>query len=215
MVDYFRRWYVPNNMAMVLAGDVDAGDRAARCCDEHFGAWQAAPARAAAARRAAALTRADARRGAGRGRGTGVRGLADGVGRSRRRAAPSTVMDLLMADARAGLINSELVLPQKIPRRAPRSRSSERGGPLAAFTAPPATGQPLDEIERLLLETVAQAQGWPVRRQGSGRRHPERGCAGEARTGEQPARAMRMATASSSHRALGRGRPAVASACAR
>jgi len=64
-----------------------------------------------------------------------------------------TVMDLLMADSRSGLINSELVLPQKIPAGGSHpSFLNEAGQWILYGTA--RDGQRLEEIERLLLETV-------------------------------------------------------------
>lgn len=37
--EFFDRWYVPNNMAVILAGDIDY-DRTIAMVDKHFGKWQ-------------------------------------------------------------------------------------------------------------------------------------------------------------------------------
>lgn len=39
---YFRTWYVPNNMALILAGDIDQ-DRTIALVDKYFGTWRPAP----------------------------------------------------------------------------------------------------------------------------------------------------------------------------
>src|SRR5690606_12498846 len=42
MIDYFERWYVPNNMAIVLAGDIDA-KTALPILEEKFGRLEPKP----------------------------------------------------------------------------------------------------------------------------------------------------------------------------
>jgi predicted Zn-dependent peptidase len=153
MVEYFRRWYVPNNMAVVLSGDVDAG-KVLPLLERHFGAWKARPLDPPPPAELPPLTGRSFAEVEAEGEEQIFLAWQTVPGGHDDELA-ITVMDLMMADSKAGLINTELVLPQRIPWGASSPQfKTEAGHWLVYGTA--RDGQRLEEIERLLLETVAK-----------------------------------------------------------
>ncbi|HEY0709015.1 MAG TPA: insulinase family protein, partial [Polyangia bacterium] len=153
MVEYFRRWYVPSNMAVVLSGDVEPAT-AIPLLQRHFGGWQGraveppppAELPPLAGRTHAAL-QAEGEEQVFLSWQTVAGGHDDELA--------VTVMDLLMSDSRAGFINSELVLPQKIPGGGSFNEfRSEAGNWVLYGTA--RDGQRLQDVEAMLLATIGK-----------------------------------------------------------
>lgn len=151
MYEFYRRWYVPNNMAVALSGDFDSEAVLAQL-ERTLGAWKPAPLpeakawplpppvgtervevkyeaeeKVVIAWPAAALRAPDA----------------DAI----------TVMDMLMDNSVAGLVNLELTQAQKVKAAGSFPTFYNDAGDWQLW-ALPKRGQSLEDAERLLLETV-------------------------------------------------------------
>lgn len=155
MVAYFRRWYVPNNIAIMLAGDVDA-KAALPVLEQYFGAWQprpleaptAAPLPPVAGRQLHELT----------AQGEAEVYLSWQTASANHADEPAlAVLDWLMDNATAGLINVELVLSQKLPRAGSFPTNHIESGSWTMYGTA-REGQSLEEVEALLLGVVEKVK---------------------------------------------------------
>lgn len=151
MTDYYRRWYAPNNAAIFLVGDVDA-DVVVPVLEEAFATWRprslptpdggtiGPPAREreieVEARGAQSVTLAWRT-----------------VPVAHEDAAALQVMDLLMDNARTGLLNVKLGLPQVVPSVGSWGEQLNESG-YWVVSAQAKDGQNLDVVEKLLLAVV-------------------------------------------------------------
>jgi predicted Zn-dependent peptidase len=151
MVAYFRRWYVPNNIAIVLAGDVDAAT-ALPILEQYFGTWQAkglepaatAPLPPVSGRQQYDLT----------AEGEAEVYLAWQTAGANHEDEPAlAVLDWLMDNTTSGLINLELVLSQKLPRAGSFPNNLIEAGSWTMYGTA-RDGQSLEEVEKLLLGVV-------------------------------------------------------------
>jgi predicted Zn-dependent peptidase len=162
MVAYFRRWYLPNNMAIVLAGDIDAS-AALPVLERAFAGMEPRPLAPVPSGELGRLTRrvehtieAEGEQGLYIAWPTVAGGHPDRVALE--------VMDLLVDNAQSGLINLELVLTQKLPRAGSgASFMTEAGFWLMHATA--RAGQPLEEAEALLLGVVSKLKAGEFRQE--------------------------------------------------
>ncbi|MDC0672708.1 M16 family metallopeptidase [Nannocystis radixulma] len=153
MAAYYERWYVPNNMAVLLAGDVDAAV-ALPVLERTLGRLQAAPLQPPPA---ASLTPI-----AGRVQSEFV---ADGqeevvlgwqtVAAGHPDEPALAVMAGLLFDDTTGLVDVELELSQKVPAAGGWSYGMREAGLLVTYAALRA-GQTHAEVEALLLEVIAK-----------------------------------------------------------
>lgn len=155
MVSYFRRWYVPNNIALVLAGDIDAAT-ALPVLEQYFGAWQpraiepppAAPLPPVRGRQQHDLT--------AEGEAEVYLGWQT-AGANHEDEPALAVMDWLVDNATSGLINVELLLSQKLPQAgAFPSNLTEAGSWTMYGTA--REGQSLADVEALLLGVIEKLE---------------------------------------------------------
>ena len=151
MVRYFHTWYAPNNMAIVLAGDITAAE-ALPVLEKIFKDFKP--------KKVPELTEFDLRGPHGRVERTlqaeGENSVHLGwrtVDANHPDRPAIEVMDLLMDNERAGLINLDLVLSQKLPKAGSRPDFLREGG-VWTMTGVARDGQSLDEIEALLLGLV-------------------------------------------------------------
>lgn len=151
MVAFYKRWYVPNNMAIVLAGDIDA-ETALPVLEKTFGKLEPKPLEKPV-----------------EGNLVGPKGrvqidiLADGgneVSLGWRTVAINDpdepaleVMDWLVSNRRAGLLDVELVLSQKLPRAGAGGSNYYEGG-FWTISGTAREGQTHEEVEKLLLGVV-------------------------------------------------------------
>ncbi len=152
MVGFFHRWYVPNNMAIILAGDIDAAT-ALPMLEQTFGA-------ALEPEPLPPPTPPDLPPPAGRV----VREL-DAEGESSVQLAWLTVaenhpdqpvldvMDRLVDNAECGLLNLELILTQKLPSAGSYPNFYDEAGYWALWGVA-REGQSLEEVEALLRGVV-------------------------------------------------------------
>jgi predicted Zn-dependent peptidase len=148
MVDYFHRWYVPNNMAIVLAGDIDA-ETALPVLEAEFGRLRPrtlerpAPGEIVPLRgRVFAEVRAE---------GEEAVTLAWHTVPSSHEDEPAlAVMDRLLDDAKVGLLNVELELTQKVPSAGSWHSTLREAGYFGVRARVPDDKTP-EEVEAMLL----------------------------------------------------------------
>jgi predicted Zn-dependent peptidase len=148
MVDYFHRWYVPNNMAIVLAGDIDA-ETALPVLEAQFGRLRPRPLEPPAPGEVVPL----------RGRvfeqvhaeGEEAVTMAWHTVPSSHDDEPAlAVMDRLLDDAKVGLLNVELELTQQVPSAGSWHSTLAEAG-YFGVRARVGKDQSPDEVEQLLL----------------------------------------------------------------
>lgn len=161
MVAYHRRWYVPNNAALLLAGDVDP-DAALPILERAFGGWAPAPLSAPAP---------------GEQRGPKGRAVTELVadGEQSVTLAFRTVpfghpdepallaLERVLGDQVGGLVETRLLVPQLVPDADVHGERLREGGYLA-LTAVARDGQPLADVERLLRDVLAVAHAGQITR---------------------------------------------------
>ena len=153
MVDYFHKWYVPNNIAIVLAGDIDAAT-AIPVLEREFGSWEpkqlSAPAQAEItplSARQEVIVEAEGE--------NSVTLTWPTVGVNHPDQPAIEVMDWIMASGSAGLIDVDLVLSQKLPTAGSSpTHYNEAGHWTMSGTAK--EGQTHEDVEKLLLAVVAK-----------------------------------------------------------
>lgn len=151
MVDYFKKWYRPNNMAIVLAGDIDA-KTALPVLERTLGRLEPAPL---ASVEPGSLAKIDRR--------VQTEIVAEGeqevllawqtVPITHADEPALTVMDWLMDNSASGLLNVELELSQKVPD-ASSGASFLREAGWFQVRAQLREGQTHEEVEKLLLGVV-------------------------------------------------------------
>ena len=151
MIDYFHRWYVPNNMAIVLAGDIDA-ETALPILEKEFGRLRPrqlekpAPGKVVPLRgRVFEEVRAE---------GEEAVTLSWHTVPSAHQDEPAlAVMDRLLDDAKVGLLNVELELTQKVPSTGSWHSTLREAG-YFGVRARVRKDQTPAEVEAMLLEVL-------------------------------------------------------------
>jgi predicted Zn-dependent peptidase len=148
---FFSSWYVPNNMAVILAGDFDP-DRALALIERHFGGLQARPLPACefpqprpihGERRVEIVHRGDEE----------VRLIWRTVPRDHPDAEPLMLADMMLDNSSTGLLDTRLEQPQKV-RSAGAYPSMRSHGGSETVWGRPRVGQSLEEVEALLHEQI-------------------------------------------------------------
>jgi len=153
MVEYFERWYVPNNMAVVLAGDIDAAT-ALPVLEATLGQLRAGPVPALPEGRLPPLT------------GRVFRSVeADGEEQVTLawHAPPAghadvpvlEVMDRVLDNGRVGLLNVQLELTQRVPSAGSYLSTYHEAGAVV-MRADARAGQTPEQLEGMLLEVVGK-----------------------------------------------------------
>ncbi|MEE9382908.1 MAG: insulinase family protein [Nannocystaceae bacterium] len=151
MVAFFRRWYVPNNMAIILSGDIDA-QTALPVLERNFGNWHPQPLASPQPGRVEPVIGRKFAEVVARGE-QGVTVAWPTVPASHPDEAALTVMDLLVDNATTGLLNLELLLSQKIPRGGSSNSFMSEAG-YWSMRGVAKDGQTLAEVESLLMGVV-------------------------------------------------------------
>lgn len=147
MVEFYKRWYVPNNMAIVLAGDIDAAT-ALPVLEEAFGSWQPKALEAPAKAELPTLSGRSEIELLAKGENS-VNMAWQTVGFNHPDMPALLVMDLLMANQKSGLIDVELVLSQKLPKAHSEPRFYREAGYFLMYGAA-REGQSHAQVEALL-----------------------------------------------------------------
>jgi len=152
-VDYFHRWYVPNNMALILAGDIDA-KTALPVLERTLGTLEPRALEKPAAGVIAPLTARVASEVVGEGEQS-VALAWQTVPYGHDDEPVMAVLDYLMDNSTSGLLNVELELSQKVPDAGSSNSHLHEAG---AYTmrAKAREGQALEEVEALLLGVLEQ-----------------------------------------------------------
>jgi predicted Zn-dependent peptidase len=151
MVNYFHEWYAPNNMAIILAGDIDP-DTALPVLEKTLGQWEP---HAVGFRREANLPPVKgrvAKEVVAEGEETVTIGWKTIAVRSNDEPV-MVVLDWLMDNSRSGLLNIELELTQKVPEAGSWSDTEVDSGHFG-IQATLKEGQSHAEVEKLLLGVV-------------------------------------------------------------
>lgn len=149
--DYFEKYYVPGNMAIIISGDIVLDD-AIQVIDKHFGKMEAKPVpkrEAAAPTPLKGITRITLKH-------EGEESLTMGwqtVPSSHPDADALEILDMILDNSVAGLINLSLVQPQRV-RSAGSYPSMLNEAGAQYIWGSPRDGQTLAEVEALLLEQV-------------------------------------------------------------
>lgn len=147
MADFFERWYVPNNMAVVLAGDVDA-KVAIPILERTLGKLVPKPLTDPHAGKIDALAGRSYHEVVAEGeRGVTVAWLT--VPESHPDRPALELMDRLLDDAKVGLVNVELELSQKVLEAGTLASPMREAGYYGVW-ATALDGQSTDAVEKLL-----------------------------------------------------------------
>lgn len=156
MVDYFNRWYVPNNAAIVLSGDIDAA-RALPIIEKYFGSWSNKPLSPPNAGQLQPLSARVERTVSAPGEEsvtiawpTIPAGHADELALE--------VMDLLVDNESTGLLNLDLLLTQKLPRAGSGPEFMVEAG-YWQLRGTARSDQNLAQVENMLMRLVAKLRG--------------------------------------------------------
>ncbi len=155
MVDYFHRWYAPNNMAVVLAGDIDA-ETALPILEKTLGAWQPKALEQPEPGTIVPLAGRNQTEVTVEG-SEGVMLAWHTVPTSHADVPALKVMDWLMDNSTSGLLNTELELTQKVPDAGSYARQFNESG-IWVVRATNREGQTHEEVEQLLREVVNKLQ---------------------------------------------------------
>ncbi|WP_199350994.1 M16 family metallopeptidase [Haliangium ochraceum] len=151
MVAFFQRWYVPNNIAIVLAGDIDA-ETALPVIEKYFSDWAPRALETPAAGELAPLSERVQR--TVKAPGEAEVHLAWQLVPANHEDEPALyILDQLMDNATAGLIEVELVLSQKLPDAGAYTEIMREAGAWMMYGTA-REGQSLAEVEGLLLGVV-------------------------------------------------------------
>jgi predicted Zn-dependent peptidase len=153
MVAYFERWYVPNNMAVILAGDIDP-ETAIPLLEQTLGQLAPKPLTAPEPGDLATPKGRVFREFKAEGEET-VAIAWRTVARSHADEPALTVLDWLMDNSTSGLINRELTLTQKLPQAGSAPSFLAEGG-YWQVSGTAREGQSLDQVEAMLLEVVSK-----------------------------------------------------------
>jgi len=153
MVDFFDRWYVPNNMAIVLAGDIDA-KTALPVLEAAFSRLEPKALPTELPGKIVPLTAKVTKTVVAKGEQSAMLAWPT-VPVSHADVAALTVMDRVLDDAKVGLLNVELELTQKVPS-AGSGNSNLREGGYFSVRARAREGQSPEDLEALLLGVVAK-----------------------------------------------------------
>src|SRR5437588_8407642 len=151
MYEFFEKNYVPGNMAIVISGDIDAG-KTIKLIDRHFSAWKAKAVPSPKTWDEKPLQSAE--RVTVKYRGEEYALLAFRTpGRNDPDAEALKLVDMILNNATAGLIDLNLNQQQKV-RRAGSSPELNNDYGAEYLWGIPKKGQPLKDVEDLLLQQI-------------------------------------------------------------
>ncbi|MCH9679953.1 MAG: insulinase family protein [Deltaproteobacteria bacterium] len=153
MSDYFDRWYVPNNMAIALSGDIDAS-KALPVLESAFGHLRPKPLSPPHKGEVVPLSGRVVREVEANGEAS-VTLAWHAPASAHEDVVALEVMDRLLDDARVGLLNVELELTQKVPS-AGSYLSNLREAGWFVVRADARQGQSHEELEAMLMDVVGK-----------------------------------------------------------
>lgn len=151
--EYFSTYYVPNNMAIILAGDFDP-DEATALVERYFGDYESKPVPAWNSPKQTDNEVPVVEEVFSKESPTLTMGWRL-EGKGSREAMVCHLMDLMMANGRAGLIDLNLVKKQRVGQETYSYLTSMKDYSTFAMVGQPKTGQTLEEVQKLLLSQLA------------------------------------------------------------
>ena len=149
--NYFNTYYVPNNMAIIMVGDFNPED-VIEMIDKHFSYMQTKAVPAFAFKQEFPRGRPDSISVAGPDAANIMMAWRfDGV--SSKQATMVRLVDLILSNSKAGLIDLNLVKDQKV-LSASSSPDFMKDYSVHIFTGKPKDGQSLEEVRDLLLAQI-------------------------------------------------------------
>ena len=154
--NYFKKYYVPNNVAICMSGDFDP-DTTIGIIEKYFGGWQPSPTSPAQFDQAPKMPQGIQK--------VDVYGLEQPMailgwrlpGRSDREWDKAEVLQSLMANGKSGLADVDLVQQQKLLGFESGAMGMTNGSEFLMIGLPK-EGQTLDEVRDLMLAEVAKLQ---------------------------------------------------------
>jgi predicted Zn-dependent peptidase len=154
MYEYFETWYVPNNMAVIISGDIDI-PRTIALIDEHFGAWEPKELPDLPRWKEEDLAGAESVEVTYPGEEYVL--LAFRTEASTHKSTEGLqILNMILDNATAGLINLNLNQQQRVRRAGSWTTSHNNSNDLGAqyLWGIPKEGQTLEEVRDLLLEQL-------------------------------------------------------------
>lgn len=150
---YFDKYYVPNNMAIILSGDFDP-DQAVAAIEKHFGDYERQPVPEWKRPELEPITKVIQEEVYSKESPTvTLAWRLDGVGSED--AKKARLMDLVLANGKAGLIDLNLVKSQRVGEQTYSYLQSYDDYSQFVMAGQPKTGQSLEEVQKLLLAQLA------------------------------------------------------------
>ena len=151
MYEYYNTYYVPNNMAIHISGDIDA-EETIRLIDEHFSRWQPRKLPQAKVWKEAPLNGSERVTVKYHGEEYVLIAFRT-ASRNHEDAAALKLIDMILDNATAGLINLNLNQAQRV-RQAGSYPSMDNDDGAQYLWGIPKEGQSLQAVENLLLEQI-------------------------------------------------------------
>lgn len=149
--NYFDTYYVPNNMAVVLVGDLEF-DETIQIIDDAFGAFEFSELEHPELPKETPITEVISREVYGpNNENVTVAFRTDGIGSKDQRYI--TLIDMILANSSAGLMDLNLNQKQLV-QNATSSPFFQNDYGTLTFSGTPKTGQSLDEVKDLMLDQV-------------------------------------------------------------
>ena len=152
MYEYYNTYYVPNNMAIHISGDIDA-EETIRLIDEHFSRWQPRKLPQAKVWKEAPLNGSERVTVKYHGEEYVLIAFRT-ASRNHEDAEALKLIDMILDNATAGLINLNLNQAQRV-RQAGSYPSMDNDDGAQYLWGIPKEGQSLEAVENLLLEQIA------------------------------------------------------------
>lgn len=153
--NYFNMYYRPNNVAIILAGDLDP-DATMNIIEKYFGDWQPTPIPQFVVKPAPEVTAPIIREYSGPQPEHVYIGYLFG-GANSRDALMLKIMDMVLANGQAGLIDLDLVQQQKV-LNAYCYPDENTDFTFHKFYGEPKQGQTLEEVKDLLLAEIEKVK---------------------------------------------------------
>ncbi|MBK1831270.1 insulinase family protein [Verrucomicrobiaceae bacterium R5-34] len=153
--DYFQKYYVPGNMAIIISGDIEM-DETIAVIDRYFGPWPAKPVPQVKAQPLRAID--GIQRVTVQHEGEEFVTLAwQTVPNQHPDAEALMIFDMILDNSVAGLINLNLVSPQKVRSAGSYLNQLNEAGAQYLWGSP-RDGQALEDVEAMLLNQIRLIQ---------------------------------------------------------
>lgn len=151
MYAFYNTYYVPNNMALVISGDIDIAETR-RIIEKYFSDWKPSPVKPFEAPKDPPIQGIERVNVQYKGEEKVMLGFTT-ANRYNKDSDALTMIDMLLDSGDVGLLKLNLVQTQKV-RSAGSSPSINKDAGVQYLWAVPRQGQTMEEVEALLLEQI-------------------------------------------------------------